>query len=178
MGWIDEGIDPSEMPAAAAVAKRLLTEGITRIYSSPLQRAKQTAAALATRLGREIETRRELGELQMGVWEGLTQAAIAKRFPDEWKTWRQDPGSLMMPGRETLNELKQRVGRCLDEIATANGANSVAVYTHDTVIRVAVLHVLDLPVSHYRRIEALNCSVSIIEHGHIKKLWLGNPQLA
>lgn len=172
MGWIDEQILPEEMQRAVNVADAISRAGITKIFSSPLQRARQTAAPLADRLSLPVNVTAAFGELHMGPWEGLTQNQVAELYPAEWAIWRNDPASLAMPGRETLHELKQRVGACFDRIVAAHPEDTVTIYSHDTVVRVAILHVLDLPLTYYRRVEAENCSVSLVEYGGAKRLKL------
>lgn len=176
MGWIDESVDPGEAPSIIKLTDRLADENIAGIYSSPLARARETAAPLAARLGLGVDVRTDLAELRMGSWEGLTQTEIAAKWPAEWRTWRSDPAALEMVGRESLCDLGRRVGRCLDEIVRESGSASIAVFAHDTVIRVGLLHMLDLPLTRYRSIEAFNCSISALKvENSICKLLLGQP---
>ncbi|MGW4412248.1 histidine phosphatase family protein [Nonomuraea sp. NPDC004702] len=168
MGWIDEGIDPAEAQAAAAVARHLSNKKISTIYASPLLRARQTGRPLAERLNLEIVTHEGFGEMRMGVWEGMTQSAIAEKYPSEWRIWRNDPARLTLPGRETLDAVQRRVAQAMDDISKI-GDDIVAVFTHDVVVRLAVLHVLGAPASFYRRIAADNCAINIVHYGRSKQ---------
>jgi broad specificity phosphatase PhoE len=168
MGWIDEGIDPAETAATVAVARRLSDAKISAIYASPLLRARQTARPLAERLDLEVRAHEGFGEMRMGAWEGMTQAAIAEEYPAEWNVWRKDPARLRMPGRESLDDVQRRVARAMDDVE-GTGDEVVAVFTHDVVVRLAVLHVLGVRASRYRRIAAANCAINMLHCGPAKQ---------
>jgi probable phosphoglycerate mutase len=91
MGWLDEGIEPGWVRAAAAVADVLAQEPVDWLVSSPLARAVQTAAPLAARLGRQSIVDDRFGELRVRHWEGYAQDEIAERWPERWQRWRSEP---------------------------------------------------------------------------------------
>ncbi len=168
MGWVDEDIDPAETGATEAVARSLADAKISAIYASPLRRARQTAGPLSDRLNLEITTYDGFGEMRMGAWEGMTQKAIAEQYPSEWRIWREDPARLRMPGRESLDDVQRRVARAMDDV-TETGHEVVAVFTHDVVVRLAVLHVLGVAANLYRRIAASNCAISALHYGPARR---------
>jgi broad specificity phosphatase PhoE len=100
MGWLDEGIEPGWVRAAAAVADVLAQEPIDRLVSSPLARAVRTAAPLAALLSRQPILDDRFGELRVGHWEGYTEDEIAWRWPEHWQRWRSEPHALEVEGRE------------------------------------------------------------------------------
>jgi broad specificity phosphatase PhoE len=116
MGWLDEGIEPGWVRAAAAVADVLAREPVDWLVSSPLARAVQTAAPLAALLGRQPIVDDRFGELRVGHWEGYTEDEIAQRWPEHWQRWRSEPHALEVEGRETLGDLNARVAGALDEL--------------------------------------------------------------
>jgi broad specificity phosphatase PhoE len=76
MGWADESIEPDQHDAADAVAARLAAAPApVRVVSSPLARARDTAAPLAAALSVDLETDARLGELYQGPWQGLCKVA-------------------------------------------------------------------------------------------------------
>jgi probable phosphoglycerate mutase len=91
MGWLDEGIEPGWVRAAAAVADVLVQEPVDWLVSSPLARALHTAAPLAARLGRQPIVDDGFGELRVGHWEGYGEDEIAERWPEQWQRWRSEP---------------------------------------------------------------------------------------
>ena len=85
MGWLDEGIEPGWVRAAAAVVDVLAREPVDRLVSSPLARAVQTAAPLAALLSRAPILDDRFGELRVGQWEGYTEDEIAERWSGHWQ---------------------------------------------------------------------------------------------
>src|SRR5215216_2472355 len=85
MGWADESIELDQHNGADAVAARLAAAPApVRVVSSPLARARDTAAPLAAALSVDLETDARLGELYQGPWQGLEGSEVARRWPLEW----------------------------------------------------------------------------------------------
>lgn len=163
MGWSHETIEPESVRAAEAVAARLASiPRPVRLLSSPLPRARDTAAPLAAALEVPIALDDRLGELHQGPWEGLTETDVERRWPDEWRTWRTTPETLELEGRETLVDLYARVAEVADELAAATEAASIVVFTHDAVVRAFAAWALDVGPATYRRIDVANCSITTI----------------
>jgi broad specificity phosphatase PhoE len=163
MGWLDEGIEPGWVQAAAAVADELAEEPVDRLVSSPLARAVQTAAPLAARLGRELIVDDRFGELRVGRWEGYAEDEIAERWPKHWQRWRSEPHALEVEWRETLAALNARVAGALDELVAGLLDGRVAVvFTHDAVVRAAVAWALGTGPEIYRHVEVANCSITTV----------------
>src|SRR5690554_3428122 len=81
----DRGIRQAE-----CLANRLSGEVITHIYSSSLERAYRTAAAIGKKHGLFPAKREELKEVNFGVWEGLTVKQIEKYYPGQLERFRTD----------------------------------------------------------------------------------------
>jgi broad specificity phosphatase PhoE len=80
MGWANESIEPEQRDAVDAVAARLTTaRAPVRVVSSPLSRARETAAPFAAALSVDLETDVRLGELHQGPWQGLVEPEVARR---------------------------------------------------------------------------------------------------
>jgi broad specificity phosphatase PhoE len=163
MGWLDEGIEPEWVRAAAAVADVLGQEPVDRLVSSPLARALQTAAPLAARLSRQPLLDERFGELQVGHWEGYTEDEIADRWPEHWRRWRSEPHALELDGRETVADLNARVAGALDELfADLVDGRVAVVFTHDAVVRAAIAWALGAGPEIYRHVEVANCSITTV----------------
>src|SRR4051794_37050557 len=163
MGWLEEGIEPGWVRAAAAVADVLAREPVDWLVSSPLARAVQTAAPLAALLGRQPSLDERFGELRGGPWEGYTEDEIAERWPEHWQRWRAEPHAVEVEGRETLAELHVRVAGALDELFAGLVKGRVAVgFTHDAVVRAAVAWALGSGPEIYRHVEVANCSITTV----------------
>lgn len=159
-GWSDERIEPTALTAAEATARYLADEPIAAIYTSPVIRAVETAQPLVEKTEVPLVSDERLGELHVGPWEGLTEAVIARRYPQEWAIWRSQPEQLALDGRETLHQLWNRVGEVMGQIAQSGP--TVVVFTHDAVVRAGVAWALGAPVSAYRHIAVDNCSITTI----------------
>jgi alpha-ribazole phosphatase/probable phosphoglycerate mutase len=165
MGWLDEGIEPGWVRAAAAVADVLAREPVDWLVSSALARAVQTAAPLAARLSRQPLVDGRFGELRVGPWEGYTEDEIVERWPEQWQRWRSEPHALEVEGRETLAELNARVAGALDELFAdllLVGGRVAIVFTHDAVVQAAVAWALGTGPEIYRHVEVANCSITTV----------------
>src|SRR3954453_14035736 len=163
MGWADESIEPDQHDAAQAVAARLAAAPApVRVVSSPIARARDTAAPLAAALTVTLETDARLGELHQGPWQGLAETEVARRWPLEWSMWRTAPETLDLDGRETLTALNARVADAFDDFVRSPDAATVVVFTHDAVVRAAVAWTLRVGSATYRHIDVVNCSITTI----------------
>ena len=98
--------------AAATLADR----PITLVAASPLTRAQETAAPIASLMGLEIETDADLLDLDHGSWESLTAAEAEADDPAGYATWRKDPRASRPPGGESMAEVEQRIVRSVNRV--------------------------------------------------------------
>lgn len=119
---------------AADLAQRLAGDGIAAVVSSDLWRARETAAIVAGVLGLDVGEDRDLREIDVGSWSGLTRAEVAERFPEGFARWQA--GEIGHDG-ETREELTARVVAALLRVAAAHPGERVLVVTHGGAIRAA-----------------------------------------
>ncbi len=91
---------------------------ISRIISSPMTRAQETAAAIGARVGLPVESDARLKEIDFGQWEGLTGRDIAEEFGDAIHRWRF--GEIAAPGGESIPRVGLRVDGLVRELAWAH----------------------------------------------------------
>jgi ribonuclease H / adenosylcobalamin/alpha-ribazole phosphatase len=144
----------------SAVAERLAADGIAAVYSSPLQRTRESAEIVAARLGLPIVFRDELIELDFGEWTGKTFDEI--RTDPRWPPWNTRRSLSTIPGGETMREVQRRVVEALLEIHQMHLDDAVLVVSHGDVIRAALLFALGMPLDFYNRIEVAQGSVSTV----------------
>ena len=156
----------------AAVAERLADEPIAAIYSSPLQRTRESAEIVAARLQLGIEFRDDVIELDFGEWTGTTFDSI--RADPRWEAWRTQRSIARIPGGESMREVQKRVVDALLDINQRHPHQSVVVVSHGDVIRSALLFALGMPLDSYNSIEISQGSVSTIrlDAGGIRVLTL------
>ncbi len=124
---------------AARLATALAGRPIGLIISSPLCRALATARPIAAATGAALRIDERLVEIAYGDWEGLTQAEVKARFPDELRSWKRTPATARPPAGETLAEARARLEAALADLPARTGGGEVAVVTHDLLIRLALL---------------------------------------
>lgn len=136
-GRIDAPLSPLGIEQAAAVGRGFAAEPVARVFSSPLQRARDTAAALAGPHGLEVEVDERLIELDYGDWDGSKLADVP---PESWAAWRTDP-EFAPPGGETLAGVGARVAAfCTDVL----GDELVIAVSHVSPIKAAVCNALQV----------------------------------
>jgi probable phosphomutase (TIGR03848 family) len=145
---------------ARELARRLGRLPIGAVYSSPLERARETAAPLAERLGLRVELSPELEELDFGAWTGRTIDSLAG--DPHWHRFNTERGTTRIPGGETMGEVVARASGGLARIAADHPDGAVAVVSHGDVIRALVAHYAGLPLDHMLRLEVSPASVSAV----------------
>jgi probable phosphoglycerate mutase len=133
------------------------------IYSSPLSRCLDTANAIATPLALQVQANLDLTDCDYGRWTGLTHPEAAARDPEPFRAWKHDPGINPPPDGETLRQVEVRVMGALHAIQRHHAGGCVALVTHDAVIRVLILHLLNAPMSHYASLRQDPTAVNRVE---------------
>jgi broad specificity phosphatase PhoE len=141
----DEPLDLKGLAETAALRERLEFSADTQALSSPAARALDTAHAL----GLAAQTSPGLADTAYGDWRGRRLADIAAQTPAELAAWTQDPQAPPRGG-ESFNQVLLRIGNWLESMDETG--NIVAV-THASVIRAALIHVLNAPSSSFTQIE-------------------------
>ena len=147
---------------ARRVAGFLADMPLDAIYSSPLQRALDTATAVAEGHGLEVGIVNDIQEINVGEWSGKTWDEIRHLWPELEKRWSADPyTSDPPPGGEDYRDFQNRCIRALDEIAGAHDdGQQVAVICHGGVIRAVMNELLGLTWTTRGKIYSKNCSVT------------------
>ena len=148
---------------AEALAARFAGMDIAAVASSPLERALETAAPIATVLGLRASSREEFTELDCGDWTG-------RRF----ETLADDPGFHRFnrlrscsgpPGGETMLQAQARFVAGLESLRREHPDAAVVVVSHCDMIRAALAHCLGMPLDLMLRLEVAMGSVSTVEIG-------------
>ncbi|MBL8058709.1 MAG: MSMEG_4193 family putative phosphomutase [Anaerolineales bacterium] len=172
-GWTP-GVSLNEagQQQAAALAERLKGAPIKAIYSSPLERARETAAPLAAaqRLGVQIVA--GVGEVRYGQWQGRSLKAVART--KLWRTVQSLPSAMQFPEGETFRAVQTRAVEAVEQLVRAHPKDMIAVVSHGDVIKLLVAHYLGLPLDLFQRIMINTASVTVLRLGqgqpHLVKL--------
>lgn len=139
--------------AQAAALAAAFGEAPAAIYTSPLARAAETAAAIAGATGVTVSTEAALIEMDVGEMEHLTGAELRERYPDFLRLWLSDDvAQARMPGGETLAEVQERAWAAVGRMRDAHGTGDVIAVTHNFVILALVCQTLGLPLGEFRRL--------------------------
>lgn len=137
---------------AQRLAARLRDEPITALVSSDLARAQQTAAPLAQALGLPVRPEPRLRERSYGIFEGQTYASLAQAHPAEWARHQAREIDWVVPGGESIAQLRERVLAALADLAREHAGVTVAAVAHggvlDVVYRAATGFSWTAPRSH------------------------------
>ncbi len=138
-GFAELSLNEQGREQASALADELEDVALGAIYSSDLRRAYETALVVAERKGLSVTPLRELREVDVGSWTGLTQQEVKERVPDGYREMRARSGR-GWEGGETYAELADRVLEALLRIAREHPGDAVLVVTHSGPIRTARAH--------------------------------------
>ncbi|MBN1474240.1 MAG: histidine phosphatase family protein, partial [Syntrophaceae bacterium] len=130
------------------LASSLKNQHIEAIYSSPLKRALQTAQIINEFHSLHIHTRKELMEMNQGIFEGLSFKDLMNDKKDFLKKWIADPASIKMPEGESLTELQDRAWGSLEHIIS-QGKNALVV-SHNFTIATILCRLRNISLSQFR----------------------------
>lgn len=149
---------------AEALALELKGQGITRIFSSPLSRAAETASRIAETCSAQWEIRAGFNNMALGQWEGRPKREVEEEFPEEWSLWIEHPDRLHIPGAESLSEVQRRAFSNLEHLVHVYAGETIAVVSHRAVIKPLVAACLGLAEPSFWRLHIDTASYSILVH--------------
>lgn len=150
---------------AREVAQRLAGLPLSAIYTSPMERARETAVPTAELFGLEPALFDALIECEFGEWTGAKLLDLYK-LP-EWKTVQQTPSQFRFPGGESFPEMRERMVGALEQIASDHPGEVVAVFSHADPLKAVVSHLMGMPLDSFQRITIDTASVSVVEVSRI-----------
>lgn len=162
------GTDISLNDTGRAEFQRLVeayrAQPVRRIYSSPFQRALESAKVLQQAWDCELVVDERLKELHFGAWEGLTTPEIQQKFPKLWQEWLACKAHGPFPGGgESFAVFHRRVGDFIKERCD-HVAEPLAVVAHGGVLRSSLVQLLRLPLSYYWAFQFGRASVTRTRH--------------
>lgn len=143
--------------AAARIAE---LKSVDALYTSPLERARETAAPIARALGMRAKVDRGLLEADFGDWTGAELKALMK-LP-EWSTVQRAPSTFRFPGGESFSEMQHRIVGTLERLRAAHPGGTIVCVSHADPIKAAVAHAVGTHLDLFQRIVISTCSVSVI----------------
>jgi probable phosphomutase (TIGR03848 family) len=140
----------------------LIAEGISvdAVYTSSLERARQTAAPIAAATGRRAKVDRGLIECDFGDWTGQLLSALVKK--PEWSTVQRSPSSFRFPGGESFVEMQARIVSTIDRLRAAHPGGTIVCVSHADPIKAAIAHSIGTHLDLFQRIVISPASISVL----------------
>jgi len=162
-GWRDTPLSETGRGQAEAAGRLLARERLAAVWSSPLERARETAAAIAAPQALPVREAEAFKEMGFGEWEGLTGAEVRARFPALYTSWRDTPHLATVPGGETLVEVRRRVLEGLGELRAAHDGQTICLVAHGISSRILILEALGLGLDRVWSLELSSTGISELE---------------
>jgi alpha-ribazole phosphatase len=157
---------------ATSLAHALAGHSFAALYTSPLSRTRETAAACAATLGLAPTPVDDLREMSLGDWEGLTVETVVERHGDHYWRWLTSPAEHPPPGGEPVERFQGRVVAAIARLAAGPPDESVLAVTHGGVIAAFLCRCLALGPNGLWRLRIENTSVTRVSlpAGHLRAL--------
>ncbi|GFE25046.1 bifunctional RNase H/acid phosphatase [Streptomyces libani] len=164
-GGTDPELSAAGRRQAEATAAALAARGtIQAVVSSPLRRCRETAEAVAARLGLEVRIEEGLRETDFGAWEGLTFAEVRERFPEDLDAWLGSARVAPTGGGESFAAVARRVAVARDKLLARYAGRTVLLVTHVTPVKTLVRLALGAPPESLFRMELSAASLSAVAY--------------
>jgi probable phosphoglycerate mutase len=145
---------------ARALGTALRSRPVAAVYSSPLERASETAAAIAGDAG-HVSIVDGLNEIDFGEWTGLSFDELNRR--EDWIAFNVDRERTPIPGGEWMLDVQLRACRAMNELYRTHREDTIALVSHGDVLRALVARVIDLPLDRLHSFRIDPASLTIVE---------------
>lgn len=145
---------------AEQLAERLANVPLKAIYSSPLERCLETAAAITAVHGLDTQTVEAIGEVRYGKWEGKKIKKLSKK--PAWYAVQHFPSRFRFPKGESLLEVQRRAVSAIEELAQKHENEMIAIVSHADVIKLVLAHYLGMHIDLFQRLAVSTASVSLV----------------
>jgi broad specificity phosphatase PhoE len=162
-GWRDTPLSELGRAQAEAAGRLLANQSLAAVWSSPLLRARETAAAIAAPQRLAVRQEPAFKEMSFGEWEGLTPDEVSARFPAVYRVWADTPHLAALPGAERLAQVRARVLAGLDELRQAHDGQTICLVAHGISIRVLLLEALGLGLDRLWSLKVSSSGISELE---------------
>jgi probable phosphomutase (TIGR03848 family) len=156
-------LDDNGRVQALDLVQRLENVPIAALYSSPLERTRETAEPLAAARNLPVRVEDRLVEVDFGEWQGQEYRALQKT--DLWKRVQSRPGDARFPAGEAVREAQARVVAAVEGLLHDHPSETVAAFSHSDLIKLAVAHYTGVHIDLFQRLSISPASVTA--------LWLG-----
>lgn len=168
----EEGIAQAE-----ALGTRLADVQIKALYSSPLERAVETAQAVQNHHPHLMLNLLEgVKEVDFGEWQGMSLSELRKR--KLWDVVQHFPSRAVFPEGESISAAQFRAVQAVEGVVKAHPAQLIAIFSHSDIIKLVMAHYLGMHLDSFQRIEISTASISTVQLGHASPYVVGVNDVA
>jgi len=163
-GQADIPLNETGLQQAAATGLRIVQEWQpSAVYSSPLSRAFRTAEAIAQHHNLVVQACPGLADIHYGEWQGLTANEVQQLWPDEFHTWFHSPQIAVIPGGETLADLRHRAMQTVFNLALGHYRETIVLVGHTVINRIILLAALGLGNNRFWHLRQDTCAINVLK---------------
>jgi len=155
---------PDGVEDAKRLAVRLEPVRFRAMYSSPLERCRETADAIVAGRGLDVRLLEGLGEVRYGRWQGRSFASLART--KLWRTVQLFPSQATFPGGESLRETQARGVEAIEQIRREHKSGAVAVVSHADMVKAIVAHYMGMHLDMFQRLAIAPASATVLALGN------------
>jgi broad specificity phosphatase PhoE len=164
LGRTDKSLNERGFEQGRLIAQHFAGQELAALYVSPIQRCRETIAALAARTGLEPVVVEGMMEVDFGEWDGRKSTDIMAESPELLKSWLMNPSSISIPGGENMAEVRERVVEAMNWILPRhNLEQNILVLSHGGPIRMVVCQILGMDIDRMLRLEVDLASVTTLK---------------
>lgn len=161
-GTLDVPINAAGVRQSRTLARRLQNLPIGRIFTSPLARARQTAAIIAASQACDTRIDNDLRELDHGVWSGKTISAINRLYPSQVEAWRFEPERSRIDCAEPMQAAYIRAARSLKMLLRMSFEENILVVGHGVTNSLILCAAAGAPIGAAGKFAQSNGSVAVL----------------
>ena len=147
---------------AASLARNFPVQQLDAIYTSDLERARETAEYVASKFDVSVIREKAFRELSFGDWEGLTYREISSRWPEEADKLFTAPDELVIPNGETFQELQKRALDKIHLLYEKHIDQTVAIFAHGAINKTILAGLMHIPLHYLWSLRQDNTAVNIL----------------
>jgi broad specificity phosphatase PhoE len=179
-GRYEVGLNERGRSQAGEIARSLKVEDIGFLISGPLSRARETAGIIAEELAIQYRIDQAFDNIDLGSWQGVPKDRVQREYPELWRRWTMEPERLRVPGGETVEEVRERAFKGLEDVLS-HERRSFGIVTHRSVLKGLAASILNVPAPWFWKFYIDNAAYSIFEYdqsGYTLVKWNSNAHLS
>ena len=163
-GSYDSELNATGIEQAMSLSEKLfnLNYKFSKIYSSPQKRALKTAEILSKSSNVDYISVKDLQEMNMGKWEGLSWKEVEEQYPNEYKEWYLNRRYTKTPDGEAYQDMLERVLKAIHKIINENNED-VVIVSHSAVIMCLQCYVTNTPFNDMLKFKTKNATITEID---------------